>query len=255
MSAPAPAARRLLAQTRFEAGIILGNGEQLLLTFVLPVLALFAVVHLPWIPLAVPAGHERVDVAVPGVLAVAIVSTAFTGQAIATAFDRRHAVLRLLGTTPLGREGLLAGRGSAVLAVVLVQSVVVGLIGLGLGWRPTPAGSMSGPIAGLAAALLIGVLGCWAFLSLGLLLGGTVRAEGVLAIANLVWVLSVGAGGALLPTSGAHAGVVAALPSGALGDGLRAALLTGAVDWRSVAVLLVWAVLLSLAARRWFAWD
>lgn len=242
--AAAAVAQRILQQARFEAGIILANGEQLLLAFVLPLLALFAVVNLTWLPLDVPPGHSRADVAVPGVLAVAVVSTAFTGQAIATAFDRRHGVLRLLGTTPLGRGGLLAGRFLAVLGVVAVQSALLCGVGVALGWRPV--------LAGAPGALLAGLLGCLTFLALGLLLGGTVRAEGVLAVANLLWVLLTAVGGLLLP---APSPVIAMLPSGALGDGLRQALLFGDLPWAALLVLAGWAVISVLAAHRWFRWD
>lgn len=246
---PAPLARRVIAQAGFEARIILGNGEQLMLTFILPVLALFAVTHLTWVPLPVPAGHSRVDVAVPGVLAVAIVSTAFTGQAIVTAFDRRNGVLRLLGTTPLGRGGLLAARFSAVLGVVVVQSVVLGGLGLLLGWRPS--------VTGLPAAVLFAGLGALTFLALGLLLGGTLRAEGVLAVANLVWVLLSAVGGLMLPaaSSGGFEPLVRLLPSGALGEGLRTALLHGHLAWIDLLILALWAVLAVIAARRWFRWG
>ncbi len=104
----APATARVLAQARWEALAVLRNGEQLLLTVLLPLVALVGLSRSSLIPLALPPGASRVDVVAPGVLAVAVLSTAFTGQAIATAFDRRHGVLRLLGTTPLGRSGLVA---------------------------------------------------------------------------------------------------------------------------------------------------
>ncbi len=249
MSAAAPARTRVLRQSLFEAGIILRNGEQLLLTIVLPVLALVAVTRLTWIPLSTPGEHHsRVDLAVPGVMAVAVMSTAFTGQAIATAFDRRYGVLRLLGTTPLGRGGLLTARFLAVLAVAVAQWIVLGALGFALGW--VPAG------AGVGAAVVVGVLGCWAFLALGLLLGGTVRAEGVLAVANLAWVILTAGGGMLLPPGpGVLGQVVRLLPSGALGDGLRTALIDGALPWSQTLILLAWALVFTLAARRWFRWD
>lgn len=242
-----PAASRIVRQAGYEARLTLANGEQLLLTIVLPVLALFAVVRLTWIPL--PSGVARVDVAVPGVLAVAIMSTAFTSQAIATAFDRRQGVLRLLGTTPLGRGGLIAGRFGAVLAVVLIQTIVLGGLGVVLGWRPD--------LAGLVPALVVSGLGCLAFLALGLLLGGTVRAEGVLAIANLGWLLLTGLGGLLLPApaTGPLSWVVTALPSGALGEGLRTALLDGLWPVGSLLTLLGWAIVLVIATRRFFRWG
>lgn len=242
----APATTRVARQAGFEARIILGNGEQLMLAFVLPVLAIVSVVHLTWIPLQVPAGHHRIDVAAPGVLAVAILSTAFTGQAIATAFDRRNGVLRLLGTTPLGRGGLLAARFLAVLGVVVVQALVLVGLARALGWAPEPSG--------LLPAAVVALVGSYTFLALGLLLGGTMRAEGVLAVANLVWVLLTGLGGVLLPVSGPFAAVVAVMPSGALGNGLRTSLLTGTWPVTEIVVQLVWAVLLTAATRRFFRW-
>jgi ABC-2 type transport system permease protein len=192
---------------------------------------------------------RRVDVATAGALALAVVSTAFTGQAIATGFDRRAGVLRLLGTTPLGRGGLLAGKSLAVLTVLAVQVAVLGALGLVLGWRPDPGG--------LLPALLSLLLGTAAFVALALLLAGTVRAEAVLAVANLVWVLLLGLG-VLLPTDrlpGALAVLARALPSGALGDALRAALLDGTWPWPQLAVLGVWSVVAGAAASRWFRWS
>ncbi|HEX5510397.1 MAG TPA: hypothetical protein VFX41_01665, partial [Actinomycetales bacterium] len=76
--AAAPAARRVLAQAAWETKVTLRNGEQLLLTLVLPVIALVAMSRTSLIGLDVPAGHLRVDVVAPGVLAMAVMSSAFT---------------------------------------------------------------------------------------------------------------------------------------------------------------------------------
>lgn len=244
--APAPAARRVLAQARFDATVLLRNGEQLLVTLVLPALALVGLSLTSVLDLG---DGRRVDVAAPGVLALAVMSTAFTGQAISTGFDRRYGVLRLLGTTPLGRGGLLAGRVLAVGVVEVVQIVVLGGLALALGWRPH--------LGGVPVAVLALVLGTAAFTSLGLLLAGTVRAEGVLAAANLVWVLLLAGGGVLVATSslGAWGRVAAFLPSGALGDALRAALGSGSVDTGALVVLAVWAAAASALTARFFRWD
>src|SRR5690606_17622236 len=135
--APASPPRRWLAQARFETATILRHGEQLLVAVVLPALALVAL-SLSDLP-DLGAGR-RIDVATAGVLALAVVSTAFTGQAIATGFDRRHGVLRFLGASPLGREGLLAGKLGGVGFVIAVQLLVLGTMGAILGWRPDPGG-------------------------------------------------------------------------------------------------------------------
>jgi ABC-2 type transport system permease protein len=242
----APAVRRVLAQARFDARSMLRNGEQLLLTVILPLLVLIGLSRSTVVDLG---PGPRIGLAAPGVLALALISTSFTGQAIGTGFDRRAGLLRLLGTTPLGRSGLIAGRVCAVLAVELIQVLLLTVAALLLGWRPDPAG--------IAAAVLAGALGTAAFVSLGLLLAGTLRAEAVLAAANLIWVLLLAGGGVVLAASrlGPLGPIVQWLPSGALGDALRTALASGGWPGRDLAVLLAWAVAGALATTRWFRWD
>jgi ABC-2 type transport system permease protein len=240
----APPSRRVLSQARFDARVLLRNGEQLLLTIVLPALLLVGLT-LASVP-DLGAG-QRIDVVAPGVLALAVLSTAFTGQAISTAFDRRYGVLRLLGTTPLGRDGLLAGRVLAVVVVEVVQVAVLGAIAVALGWRPEPLG--------IVLWVPVGLLGTAAFVALGLLLAGTLRSEAVLAAANLVWVLLVVLGGVVVPVDGTLGGVAAALPSGALGNASRAALQDGRLDLAALGVLVLWAAAASIAAVRWFRWE
>jgi ABC-2 type transport system permease protein len=228
-------------------GLIAGNAEQLLLALVLPVLLLVALNEVSTPDLG---PGRRIDVLTPGVLALAVMSTSFTSQAIATGFDRRYGVLRMLGTTPLGRSGLLAGKVLAVLAVQAVQLLVLGGVALALGWQPR--------VEGIAAALVAVLLGTAAFVSLALLLAGTLRAEATLAAANLVWVLLLAGGGVVVPVDrlpAALAEVAAALPSGALGEALRGALARGDFAVGPCVVLLLWAVLSGVAAARWFRWD
>ncbi|QAY70701.1 ABC transporter permease [Xylanimonas protaetiae] len=248
-STAAPAWRRVVAQAAFEARTILRNGEQLLVTIALPLFLLVGLVRTSVFELDT-AGATRVDFATPGVLAVAIMSTAFTSQAIATAFDRRNGVLRLLATTPLGRRGLLAGKVLAVLAIEVVQAVVLCGVALALGWRPDAAG--------VPAAIGAGLLGTAAFTALALLLAGALRAEGVLALANLVLVLLVVGGGVLVPPDRLPAGladVAAWLPSGALGEAMRGALLGGGVPGVTLLVLAGWTALFSWGAARLFRWQ
>lgn len=245
MSAPAPTATRVLAQAKFDTANLLRNGEQLLVSLILPAIALVAGVLLAYPEL----DGERVDVITPGILALAILSTAFTGQAIGTGFDRRYGVLRLLGVTPLGRGGLLAGRVLAVLVIEVVQFVVLGALALALGWAPA--------MAGILPAMLFWVVGTACFVSLALLFAGTLRAEATLALANLIWVAMLGLG-TVLPSSSYGDGwstVVSLTPSGALGDGLRSALSSGSMDWIALLVLAVWTALFAGLARRLFRWS
>lgn len=246
-TAPRAAARgiRMRRQAAFEARTMLRNGEQLLVAFLLPAMAMVGLKFASVPDLPAP----RIDTIVPGVLALAVVSTAFTSQAIATAFDRRNGVLRLLGTTPLGRDGLLGGKILATFAVLGIHLVALSALGVALGWHPD--------IAGLLPALITIVVGAAAFVAVAMLVAGRLRAEAVLAVANLLWVLFLGLG-LLLPTTtlpNAASGIAKALPSGALGDALRAAFVHGSWPVGQWLVLLAWGGVCGFLATRVFRWS
>jgi ABC-2 type transport system permease protein len=245
----APPWRRVLSQGAFESRLILRNGEQLLVTLILPALLLVALAQTSIVKLDL-GGARRIDFVTPGILTLAVMSTAFTSQAITTSFDRRNGVLRLLATTPLGRGGLLAGKVLAVLAVEIVQIVVLGGVALTLGWAPQ--------VAGIGPALVAIALGTGAFTSLALLIAGVLRSEAVLAVANLLLVLLAVAGGALVSAKqlpGPLAGVAPLLPSGALGEALRGALLHGSLPIGAALVLGAWTLALGWGAARFFRWS
>ncbi|GIG40979.1 ABC transporter permease [Cellulomonas phragmiteti] len=247
--AAAPGARRVLAQAGFEARMILRNGEQVLVAVVIPVLALVGLVQGTFVEIDT-AGSSRVDFLTPGVLALAVMTASFTSQAIATGFDRRNGVLRLLATTPLGRGGLLAGKVLGVLAVEAVQVLLLGAAAVVLGWRPG--------VAGVVLALVGVVLGTAAFTALALLVAGTLRAEAVLALANLLLLVLALGGGVIVPADrlpGPFAALASWLPSGAFGDVLRGALLDGSLPLLPVLVLAAWAVGLGALAARFFRWH
>jgi ABC-2 type transport system permease protein len=243
----APFPRMVAAQAAMEARLMLRNGEQLLLAVVIPVIVLVGGVsgahHV-----GIHYTHPAVDVFTPGVLALAIMSTSFTSLAIATGFERRYGVIKRLGASPLPRSGLLAGKVGALLLVELLQVLVIGVVGALLGWDPR---------AGVLGAVLAFVLGTAAFAGLGLLLAGVLRAEATLAAANLVYLLLLAGGAVVLPGSsyGAFGHVTAFLPSGALGDALRQALVDGTTAWRDLAVLLAWTVIGTTLTARTFRWE
>ena len=234
--------KMLAAQFGLELRLLLRNGEQLLLTMFIPITLL---VGLTLLPLG-SFGPNRAATFVPAIMALAVISTAFTGQAIAVAFDRRYGALKRLGATALPVWGIIAGKSLAVVAVVFLQSILFGAIGFGLGWRP--------PLAGLALGAVIIALGTAVFAALGLLLGGTLRAEIVLAIANLLWFVFAALGaltleGGIVPS--ALRWVARLTPSGALTESLSRAM-TLSVDWFGFAVLAAWGAVAALCALRWF---
>lgn len=242
---------RVIEQGRYETMAMLRNGEQLMLNIIFPVMALIALRFTGLIDeYANSVGVSRMDAAVPGVLALCVISTALSGQGIATGFDRRYGVLRFLATTPLGRNGLIMGKCIAVLVVVAIQFTLVAALGYGLGWRPDAIA--------VSRSIITMLMGAGAFTALGLLIAGTVRAEATLAIVNIAWVILAGAGGVVFPLKSFpdwYAGVVAWSPSAALGDALRGNFIQH--QWLADPhwVLIVWTVVIGFIASRKFKWS
>ena len=244
---PAPRTRMLNAQTAMEFRLLLRNGEQVGLTLLIPLLLLFFFN----LPLLYSLGTgPRISYVVPSIIALAVMSAAFTGLAIGTGFERKYSVLKRLGATALSRRVLLLGKTCAVLILQALQAVLICLFGLLLGWRP---------IGGASSAALLIVLGTFAFGGLGLLLAGTVRAEITLASANLIWLVLLFAGGIAIPLSKYPSGVADVLqylPSAALSHGLHAVLQDGAgLPVHDLLTLVVWTAIALPAAASWFRWE
>jgi len=245
--------RPLLAQLRVEATMIFTNGETLFLTLGIPVLFLlfFSGVHV------LPTGTSHpVDFLVPGILALAVMSTAMTALGIGTGFERGYGVLKRLGTTPLGRPRLLGAKILTVIGVELAQAVVLVLVGLTLGWSPGRSGS-GGVLIGVAAGVM--VLGTIAFGGIGLLLAGALKPLVNLAVVNTLFVILLLLGGMLIPLAklpGWLADLSKVLPASALADGLHASLGSGtAVSGRDWLVLGVWAIAAPVVAGLTFRWE
>jgi ABC-2 type transport system permease protein len=250
MPGAAPLVRQVLAQASMEARLMVRNGEQLLLAVVIPVLVLVGGVagaH----RVGIHFDERAIDALTPGVLALAVMSTAFTSLAIATGFERRYGVIKRLGASPLPRSGLLMGKTGGLLVVEAMQLVVLGGVGLALGWQPQTSAAA---IVGALLALLVGTL---AFASLGLFLAGALRAEATLAAANLVYLLLLAGGAVVLPAD-AYGGAGQALtwlPSGALGEAMRSALTDGHLAVGSLLVLVAWGALGTVLTAKTFTWE
>ena len=249
--APAPGAaprRRMLgAQTLMEFKLLLRNGEQVGLSLIIPLLLLFFFN----LPLLYSLGDpRRIDFVVPSIIALAVMSAAFTGLAIGTGFERKYAVLKRLGATALPRSVLVGGKTLSVLLLELVQVGLICALGFALAWHPH---------GDAALVVLLVVLGTLAFGGLGLLLAGTVRAEVTLAAANLIWLILLFAGGIAIPLSKYPSGVenvLQYLPSAALSDGLHHVLEAGhGLPVHDLVTLLVWCAIALPAAARWFRWE
>jgi ABC-2 type transport system permease protein len=236
----------VLAQTRVELLLSLRRGESLLVSFLIPVGILVFFTKVDAVSTDLP---EPVDFLVPGVLALAVMSTAMVSLGIATGFERRYGVLKRLGSTPLSRGGLLAAKTLTVLVIEAVQAVVIVGTGVALGW------DLTWRIVPAIALLLVGTV---AFAGIGLLMAGTLRAEANLAAANALFLVFLFLGGMAYPLDrlpDALEAVAEILPAAALSESVRDVLEGAAFPWGEVAVLVVWAVVAPLAAARWFRWE
>ena len=239
-----PPGHMLAVHARTEFLVTVRHAEQLLLTLVIPLALLVALGTLN--VLDVPDDLRRIDFVTPQIMALAVMSSAFTGQAIALGFDRKYGALKRLAATALPRWVLVCGRMVALLGVVACQLAVLSVVALALGWRPAPAG--------VVLALPVLLLGILAFGALGVLLGGSLPAEVVLAVANALWFVLVLAGGIVLSAAQLPAplsSLVGLLPSGALAVALQSALAYGhPPGWGPVAVLSAWAAAAAAVAVR-----
>ena len=235
------------AQVEVETKLTLRRGESLIVTLGIPVgiLLFFGRVNLD-----LYAGYkDPLDFLVPGVLGLAVMSAAMVSLGIATGFERRYGVLKRLGTTPLGRSGLLTAKTLTVVAVEVLQGVILIATALAMGWSPA---------GGYAAALGVMVLGTIAFSGLGLLMAGTLRAEGTLAVANGAYLLLLVLGGMAYPLSKlplALQDVARVLPAAPMTDCLRGALTGTGIPGARLSILIGWAVLAPLLAARSFRWE
>ncbi|MBV9119331.1 MAG: ABC transporter permease [Chloroflexi bacterium] len=239
--------RAFVAQLGMELRLLSRRGENLLVTLIIPLILLLFFGSASVFDMG---GQRPVDFLVPGILALAIMSTGMVSLGIATAYERHYGVLKRLGGTPLTRRQLIAAKIASVVVVEIGQAILLlGVAALAFDWRPV--GQAGAPLA-------IAVLGTIAFAGLGLLMAGGLRAEATLAGANGLYLVFALVGGMFLPVDHlprALAGISPYLPPTALADLLRSSLAGSALSGFSLAVLAAWtAVFLGLAART-FRWE
>jgi len=221
--------RGLVAQLQVELLLTLRRGESLLMTLVVPVVLLVFFGSLSVSP---------TEFLVPGMLALAVMSTSMVSLGIQTAYERYYGALKRLLGSPLPLVSLLGAKALAVLLIEVVQTALLVVIAwLVFSW--TPNGSL--PLAIIALTL-----GSLAFAGIGLLLAGTLRAEATLAVANGLYLAFLLLGGFILPLDrlpDVLAAPARVLPAAALSDATRAAFdgsAQGALG--PLALLAAWAV-------------
>jgi ABC-2 type transport system permease protein len=238
----------LRIQLACELRVLARNSEQLLLILGIPMLLLSFFSNVDILP---TSGQSSVNFLLPGIVALAIMSTAMVSLGIATGFERSYQVLKRLGATPLGVPRLVLAKALSVLVVELVQVML--LIGLAQAFGADLGGLN---IAKLAFAIALGTL---AFSGVGLSLAGRLRGEINLAAQNALYLVLLLIGGIVFPLqefpSWLH-WVGRISPSGALADVMRDVFSGTSVHGASsLVVLLCWAVAAQLSAFKLFRWN
>lgn len=244
MSGPASVARLVKTQAGVEGRVTLRRGENLLAMVVLPAAAL-------WVLGSLVSSGRSLETLLPGVLALALVASGLVNLAIATGFERGYGVLKRLGGSPLGRDGLIAAKLAVVGVIALLQVVALIALAAAMGWQ---AGQGASAVAVLAALLL----GSATFASIGLLLAGTLRPEATLVVANVLFLVALVLGGVVVPVRdlpGPPSSVALASPVGALAEAFRAALGSGGDYLVSLGVVVAWGLVAAAATTRTFRWD
>ena len=235
------------SQLRQELTVMARNGEQLLLLIGIPVLLLVFFSQTNVLP---TDGLANIDFLMPGILSLAIMSTAMVSLGIATGFERSYGVLKRLGTTPLGTKRLVAAKVVATCCIEIAQLLALVAVGLILGWNPSSIN--------LPSLLLALVLGTSCFAGLGLILAGRLRAEVNLAAQNGLYLVLLLLGGILVPNSElpkSIAWLAEVLPSSLLSELLRNTFGNDELKISDLASLAIWALGACVVAIFSFKWS
>jgi len=235
-------------QFRLERRMFWRNPTAAFFNFLLPLLllALFG---------AVFAGRrEDLDVIVPGIAGVSIMSATFIALAYNLTFLRESGVLKRLRGTPLPAHAYLAGvAASAVTNVVLQLAIVIGAghVVFGVSWP--------GDWVALAVFTAVGVV---CFASLGVALSHVIpNSESAPAYVNAVFLPMLMIAGVFYDEQDAPTvlrDIAEVLPLKHLVDGLSGAIVHGeGVGDHLVAllVLLLWTAAGLALAIRGFSWE
>jgi ABC-2 type transport system permease protein len=245
MSGPAAFPIVVLAQIRAEGRLTARRGENLLAMVGIPAAAL-----LFFGTIQPPATQDPATV-LPGVLGLAIVASGLVNLGISTAYERGYGVLKRLGGSPLGREGLLAAK--LVMIGVIAVAQVAALIALAVAVADGVPGATSWP-----AVLATTLAGAGSFAAVGLLLAGAFRPDATLVLANALFLVAILLGGVVVPLSELPeplGSIARVLPFGALAEAFRASLGQGG-DWLgSLGLVVLWGVAAALTMIRTFRWD
>jgi ABC-2 type transport system permease protein len=235
-------------QYRLERRMFWRNPSAAFFNFALPLifLALFG---------AVFAGSQKdLNVIVPGIAGMSIVSTTFVALAMNTVALREQGILKRLRGTPLPSGAYLSAVAMHAITNTIVQVtlvIVAGRIFFGTGWPKD--------VPELLVFVAAGVI---CFASLGVALAHAIpNLDAAPAYTNAVFLPLIVLSGVFYDADNAPSflhDIAVALPLTHLIDGLSGAIVTGkplADNLSHLAVIAIWAVVGIVLAVRGFSWE
>lgn len=238
-----------LSQSKAEIKLALTQGESLLVTIGIPVIALLGLSLTKALPL--PAGiSNATQFLVPGTMTLAIMATGMVSTSIATGVERSYGVLKRLGTTPLGRGALIAAKITSIVVIEVLQLGALAAVGLLLGWNPT------GNVVQFVIAAALATAG---FSGIGLFMAGTMKSEVIIGTANGIYLVLLFIGGMIIPLTALPGSIemfARLLPAAALSEALFHAIgVGGSIPLWVWVNLAAWAVGAPILASKTFKWD
>ena len=197
---------------------------------------------------------EQLEVLVPGIAAMSVMTTTFNALAHNIVALRERGILKRMRSTPLPASAYLAALGGHALTNTVLQVLLVTVVGrlvFGLEW----------PRDWTALAVFV-VAGAACFAALGVALAHVIpQAESAPAYVNAIFLPVIGVSGVFYDESSAPAliaDVAQVLPLTHLVDGIAGAWVDGAglsTHWGALLVVLAWGALAAVPAMRGFRWE
>ena len=232
-------------QYRLERRMFWRNPSAAFFNFVLPLLflALFGAIY--------AGSQEDLDVLVPGIAGMSVVSTTFVALAHNLVWLREQGVLKRLRGTPMPAGaylGAIAGHAVTNAAIQLAIVIVAGRLFFGTGWPED-----------WPALVVFATVGVACFALLGAALAHAIpNFDSAAAYVNAAFLPLIAISGVFYDADDSPAflrDIAEALPLTHLIDGLSGAMVTGAVSWSDLAVVGIWTAAGAILAIRGFTWE
>jgi ABC-2 type transport system permease protein len=232
-------------QYRLERRMFWRNPSAAFFNFLLPLLflALFGAVF--------ANDQKNLDVIVPGIAGMSVMSTTFSALAFNITYLREQGILKRVRGTPLPSSTYLGGIALSAVTNTLIQIGIVILAGklfFGVDWPKD-----------WVELFVFVVAGVICFASLGVALSHVIpNFESAPAYVNAVFLPVIVISGVFYDADNAPAilkDIAEILPLKHVIDGLSGAMVTGEQHWGALGVIGIWTALGVFLAIRGFSWE